>query len=122
MADRYYLKAIRAMGEGKSSSRPGSSCFDVSNVGYFETTGPIVDAFGQLAVVDGPWKELIGLSSITLFGGQNDRLTLRYPYSQSVFTKTDAVNAVRGIVHALQKIRPEMKVVDAIRELREVTV
>jgi hypothetical protein len=63
---------------------------------------------------------LIGLSSITLFGGEKDRLTLRYPYSQFVFTRTDAVKGLKAIVYSLQKIRAETKVADAIRALREV--
>jgi hypothetical protein len=119
--EKYYLNGIKAMGSGKRVSRPGGAFFDVSNVGYFETTGPITDAFGQLTVPGLVWLEVIGLSSITIFGGDNDRLTLRYPYSQFVFTRTDAIRAFKAFIHSLQKIRTETKVMDAISELQGVT-
>jgi hypothetical protein len=116
-----YLNGIQAVIDKKQPSHPGGVFFDVSNVGAFETTGPFVDAFGQVTGNVHIWSEFISLSSITLFGGQNDRLTLRYPYSQLVLTRTDAVKGLKGVVHSLQKISPKMKVADAIRELREVT-
>jgi hypothetical protein len=74
----------------------------------FRDVGPIVDAFGQLTVP--------GSASMGLLG-----LTIRYPYSQFVFTRTDAVRALKAFVYSLQKIRPDTKVVDAIRELQQVT-
>jgi hypothetical protein len=62
----------------------------------------------------------IGLSSVTTFGNENAKLTLRYPYSQFVFTRADAGRAFRAVVHSLKHIGPERKVGDAIAELREV--
>jgi hypothetical protein len=92
----------------------------VSNVGYVDTTGKIVDVHAKVWAPAIAWREWIGISPVTTFGGNNDRLTLRYTYSPLVYTRTDAVRGLKMIVHSLKEIDPKMQVVDAIRELREV--
>jgi hypothetical protein len=122
IATKAYLKCLRAVGERKRFSIPGGAFFDVSNVGYFETRGPIVDAFGQLTVPGIAWTEVLGLSSITLFGNENARLSLRYPYSQFVFTRSDALRAVKAFVHSLQNHSQNTTIGSAIDELRSVVL
>jgi hypothetical protein len=116
----YCVGGIKSIIDNVPTPRPPSVFFDVSNVGYFPTVGPFVDAWGQMTPRARFFTDNIGLSSVTTYGNENAKLTLRYPYSQFVFTRAEASRAFRAIVHSVKNIGPEMKVGDAIRELREV--
>jgi hypothetical protein len=115
-----FVKGVKMFAERNLISQPGAAQFNVSNIGYFETTAGIEDVSTELWVPAITWTEVVTLTTLTTFGGKNDCLKVRYPYSPLVFTRTDAVRALKMITHSLQNINPKMKVVDAIRELREV--
>jgi hypothetical protein len=93
---------------------------DVPNVGSFPTVGPFVDAWAQLTPRVQFLSDDIALSALTTFGNENAKLTLRYPYSQFVFTRADAGRTFRTFVHSLKHIGGERKIGDTIAEFREV--
>jgi hypothetical protein len=119
---RYWLNGVKLMATDVAMPRLPNSMFDVSNVGYFPIKGPFVDACGQMTPLASQFTPCIGLSSVTTFGNENAKLTLRYPYSQFVFTRSDAVRAYKAIVHSIQYIGLDVKIGDAIREMRQVAV
>jgi hypothetical protein len=55
------------------------------------------------------------------FGNENAKLSLRYPYSQFVSTRAEASRAFKAAIHSMKHIGPDVRVGDAIRELREVS-
>jgi hypothetical protein len=65
---------------------------------------------------------VVPLAAVTVDGGNNPRLTLRFPYSPFVFTRSQSVRTFKAITHALQHIKTETKIGDAIREIREVAI
>jgi hypothetical protein len=62
------------------------------------------------------------LAAVTVYRGNNPRLTRRFPHSQFVFTRSQSVRTFKAITYALQHIKPETKIADAIREIREVAI
>jgi hypothetical protein len=119
MKKREWLYELKVMATTGAKTRSGSAFFDNSNVGYFPTTGPFVDAWTQESETAMYCNQAFPLCSVTLFGKENARLTLRLPFSPHVFTRSDAARAFKGVQHYVQHIRRNMKVGDAIREIRE---
>jgi hypothetical protein len=120
MKREYYVAALKATLDGMPLAKTPTAFFDVSNVGYFELSGPFVGFWAQGTIPARNCTAAVPLAAITLVDKKNPRFTLRYAYSQLVFTRSQAVRTFKAIVHSLQNIKPEMKVRDALRELREV--
>jgi hypothetical protein len=119
MKKREWLNELNVMLNSGSRPRAGSSFFDVSNVGYFPTTGPFVDTWSQQSQTAMSCNGALALAAVTVFGKENARLTLRLPYSQHIFTRSDASQIFKGIQYYLQHIKRNEKVGNAIREIRE---
>jgi hypothetical protein len=115
---RAWLDELKGMVTHGASDTRGSSFFDVSNVGYFPTTGPFVDTWSQSSERAMACNSALPIAAVTVFGKENARLTLRLPYSQHVFTRSDASRAFCAIRHYLQHVRRSDKVGDAIRQMR----
>jgi hypothetical protein len=115
---RYVLKGLKAFIDALPVPRVSGAFFDISNVGYFPTTGPFIDTWGQMTLLARSSNSGIGMSALTVYGNDKARLTLRFPYSQLVFTRSDAVRTFRAVCHSLQHLKPNMKIKDAIRELQ----
>jgi hypothetical protein len=119
MKNREWLNELNAMLTTGSKPRSGSSFLDISNVGYFPTTGPFVDFWSQQSETAMSCNGALALAAATVFGKENARLTLRLPFSQHVFTRSDAARVFEGVQYYLQHIRRNAKVGDTIREIRE---
>jgi hypothetical protein len=117
----YFLDGMKVMIDRIPKPEPPGAYFETSNIGYFPTVGPFVDAWGQMTALAKWVTDDIGLSTAVIFGSQNPRLILRYPYSQFVFTRAEASRAFKAAVHSMKHIGPEVKVGDAIRELRDIS-
>jgi hypothetical protein len=121
MKRNHFLDGVKAMVDGIPNPQPPGAHFDISNVGYFGTFGPFVDVWVQMTALAKSATGDIGLSSAVTFGNENAKLTLRYPYSQFVFTRAEASRDFKEIVHSMKHIGPKVKVGDAIRELKEIS-
>jgi hypothetical protein len=119
MKKREWLNELNALVQSGSQPRSGSSFFDISNVGYFPTTGPFVDTWSQQSETAMSCNGALALAAATVFGRENARLTLRLPYSQHVFTRSDRSRVFKGIQYYLQHIKRNVKVGDAIRAIGE---
>jgi hypothetical protein len=115
-----WLTEMKVLMDSGSRPRQGSSFFDVSNVGYFPTTGPFVDTWSQQSQTGMSCNGALALAAVTVYGKQkNARLTLRLPYSPHVFTRSDMATVFKAVQHYLLHIRRDRTVGDAIREIRE---
>jgi hypothetical protein len=120
MKGRTWLTEIKEMVERGSTPRRGSSFFDVSNVGYFPTTGPFLDTWSQQSETAMSCNGVLALATVTVFGKEkNARLTVRLPYSQHVFTRSDITKALKAVLFYLRNVRRDQKVGDVIRAIRE---
>jgi hypothetical protein len=117
---RGWLEELEFMLANGSRPRQGSSFFDVSNVGYFPTTGPFVDTWSQQSQTAMSCNGALAIAAVTVFGKErNARLTLRLPYSQHVFTRGDVSRVFKGVQYYLQHIDRSRKVGEVIGEIRE---
>jgi hypothetical protein len=118
--DKAYLRSLAAFDENVPFEMPTAAYFDVSNSGYYPAGGKIVDMFlvqsmpTQACILALPW------GAATNYGGSRDRQFFRLPYSQAVFTRSDARKIFAAILHAVQHLRGNMTVKEAIIELRDV--
>jgi hypothetical protein len=119
MKKREWLNELNVM--LKSGSRPiiGNSFFDVSNVGYFPTTGPFVDSWSQQSQTAMCCNGVLALAVATVFGRENAHLIMQLPFSQHVFTRSDATRVANGVKYYLQNINRKVKVGDAITQIRK---
>jgi hypothetical protein len=120
MKREYYVAALKATLDGMPLERTPTTFFDVSNVGYFDISGVYRNMWAQATIPARNCTSAVPLGAVTLVDKKNPRLTLRYPYSQLVYTRSQAVRTFKAIVHSLQHLKQETKIGDALREMREV--
>jgi hypothetical protein len=119
MKQKTYLMDMAAQGKNFPRRQMESAFFDVSNSGYYPMGDPFVDVFVQQSVPAKCCTRALPFGAATNFQGQRKRQFFRYPYSQAVFARKDAEKAFKALMHALQHFKPNLKIKDAIKELRE---
>jgi hypothetical protein len=122
MKSRGHFLALKATLTGMPVPPKKAAFFDVSNVGYMKADDLIVDYWVQQTMTAKRCVSAIGLGVATVFGNQNARFLLRYPFSPFVFSRSDAIRGYKAVMHSLQQLDTRLKLKDAIRELREVAV
>jgi hypothetical protein len=122
MKRKEFINSLKAMSGGQIPPKPGASYIDCSNVGYFQTGGPFADFWVEQTMAGRLCSVGIALGIATVFGGDNARIIMKLPVSPWVFTRSDAIRAIKAVLHSFQNLSPETKLKDAIRELREVAV
>jgi hypothetical protein len=99
-----------------------SAYMDVSNVGYFQATEPFVDFWIQQTVTARRCTAAFAWASATVSGSQRARFMHRLPWSPFVFTRSDGIRLVKALNHSITQIPPQMKILDALAQLRQVAV
>jgi hypothetical protein len=117
-----HFLAFKASANRIRIPRSKASYIDVSNVGYFETTGPFVDCWLQQSMTGKGCMNSLEFAAATLYGSQKARLLVRLPWSPLVFTRSDGIRMFKAITHNLTQLNPKLTISEAIREIREIAV
>jgi hypothetical protein len=122
MQTGHWKAAMKASLGGLSVPMTKSAYMDVSNVGYFNATEPFVDFWIQQTVGARRCTAAFAWAAASVYGNDRARFMHRVPWSPFVFTRSDGIRLVKAINHSLTEIKPQMKIVDALTELRQVAV
>jgi hypothetical protein len=118
--NKAYLRSLRAFDKDIPYPTPVSSYLDVSNSGYYPSGGKIVDMFLVQSTPAAYAILALELGAATNYGGSRDKQYFRLPYSQSVYTRSDAGKIFTALLHSYQKQSGNMTVKEAVRDLQNV--
>jgi hypothetical protein len=119
MKNKMYLDYLAMHSRAVPPNPPPGAFFDVSNAGYCPMGDNFIDVFLQPSVLAKHCLMALPLGVVSQFQGGRKKCFIRYSYSRAVFVKKDAEKVFRGVVHSLQHFKGNLKVKDALKELRE---